>query len=40
MATGRMNLYQLALLKAGGHGPGLPLTRDDWYASAPAAVIA
>jgi len=41
MATGRLNLYQLLLLKPDRGASGLPLTREGWYAEsrpAPAAV--
>ena len=34
-ATGRLNVYQVLLVKPGVEGhSGLPLTRDDWYPSA------
>jgi hypothetical protein len=32
MATGRLNLYQLLLLKPDRGASGLPLTREGWYA--------
>lgn len=34
-ATGRLNVYQALLLKAGRGPSRLPLTRSDWYSSSP-----